>query len=43
MGVMKAYSNVVYTEDEAINAVWVLSCASMIFFMQLGFALLECG
>ena len=43
MGVMKAFSNVVYTEDEAINAVWVLSCASMIFFMQLGFALLECG
>jgi Amt family ammonium transporter len=37
------YSNVIYTEDEAVNAVWVLCSACMIFFMQLGFALLECG
>jgi Amt family ammonium transporter len=37
------YSNVVYSEREAINAVWVLVSTAMIFFMQAGFALLECG
>lgn len=37
------YSNVVYSEREAINAVWVLVSTAMIFFMQCGFALLECG
>ena len=42
-GYMKTYSNAIYSEDEAINAVWVLTSASMIFFMQLGYALLECG
>ena len=33
----------VYSSDAAINAVWVLTSACMIFFMQLGFALVECG
>jgi ammonia channel protein AmtB len=37
------YSNVVYTEREAINAVWVLVSTAMIFFMQCGFTLFECG
>ena len=37
------YSDVVYTEREAINAVWILVSTAMIFFMQCGFALLECG
>jgi len=40
---MGAYSDVVYSEREAINAVWVLVSTAMIFFMQCGFALLECG
>lgn len=39
----KDYSRVVYSETEATNAVWVLTCAAMVFFMQCGFALLECG
>ena len=37
------YSHFVYSEDQATNAVWVLTCAIMVFFMQCGFALLECG
>ena len=37
------YSNVVYSEREAINAVWVLVSTAMISFMQCGFALLESG
>jgi ammonia channel protein AmtB len=37
------YSSVVYSERDAINAVWVLVAAAMIFFMQCGFALVECG
>ena len=32
-----------YGPKEAINAVWILSSAAMIFFMQTGYALLECG
>ena len=43
MGLNDAYSEVVYTQTEAINAVWVITSACMIFFMQLGFALVECG
>ena len=27
----------------AVNAVWVLTSTCMIFFMQAGFALVECG
>jgi Amt family ammonium transporter len=38
-----SYANYVYEEHEAINAVWVLTSAAMIFFMQTGFAMLECG
>ena len=37
------YSHVVYNEKDATDAVWVLTCAGMVFFMQCGFALLECG
>jgi Amt family ammonium transporter len=40
---MSTYSDVIYSEKEAINAVWVLTSTAMIFFMQTGFALLECG
>ena len=32
-----------YDEKDATDAVWVLTCAAMVFFMQCGFALLECG
>lgn len=38
-----SYAQTVYTEKEAINAVWTLTSGAMIFFMQTGFALLECG
>jgi ammonia channel protein AmtB len=38
-----SYATYVYEEHEAINAVWTLTSAAMIFFMQTGFALLECG
>lgn len=41
--VSQQHSHDVYTEYEATNAVWVLTCAAMVFFMQCGFALLECG
>ena len=37
------YSLYVYGPKESINAVWVLSSAAMIFFMQTGYCLLECG
>ena len=37
------YSSTVYDEKDATDAVWVLTCAAMVFFMQCGFALLECG
>lgn len=33
----------VYSVQEAIDAVWILTCTCMIFFMQAGFALVECG
>ena len=29
--------------EQAITTVWLLTCASFIFFMQSGFALLKCG
>ena len=32
-----------YSTAEAIDAVWVLVSTCMIFFMQAGFALVECG
>ena len=40
---MREYSKVVYSEEDATDAVWVMTCAGMAFFMQCGFALLECG
>lgn len=39
----QSHSQDVYSEIDATNAVWVLTCAAMVFFMQCGFALLECG
>ncbi len=39
----KPYSEVVYGEQEATDAVWKLTCAGMIFFMQCGYALFESG
>jgi Amt family ammonium transporter len=39
----KKYSDVVYGETEATDAVWKLTCAAMVFFMQCGYALLESG
>lgn len=40
---MKPYSTYENTTKEAINEVWILVSAGMIFFMQVGFALVECG
>jgi ammonia channel protein AmtB len=37
------YSKAIYSETEATNAVWVMTCACMIFFMQCGYTMLECG
>jgi Amt family ammonium transporter len=37
------YSNYVYSDREAINAVWILCATANIYMMQCGFALLECG
>jgi len=37
------YSYAILTPEEAINCIWVMTSAAMIFFMQLGFAFLECG
>lgn len=42
-GASHDYSKSVYSEEKATDAVWVLTCAAMVFFMQCGFALLECG
>jgi Amt family ammonium transporter len=39
----KVYSDVVYTTEQAIDAVWVLISMAMVFQMQAGFTLLECG
>ena len=40
---MGTYSDAQYTLPEAITGVWFLTATGMIFFMQMGFALLECG
>jgi len=31
------------SQEEAIDSIWVLTSTGMIFFMQAGFALVECG
>lgn len=33
----------IYTMEEGINAVWILTCTGMVFLMQAGFTLIECG
>lgn len=38
-----AYSSYIYTPDEQVNAVWVMTSAAWIFFMEAGFFLLEAG
>ena len=43
LGVQGAFTSAVYNEQEAINAVWILSSAGFIFLMQAGFALVEAG
>ena len=42
-GIQGQYSNAVYSDQEAINAVWILTSAGFIFLMQAGFALVEAG
>ena len=42
-GIQGNYTNVQYTDQEATNAVWVLTSAGFIFLMQAGFALVESG
>ena len=37
------YSDAIYSGPQAIEAVWILLCTGMIFVMQSGFAMLECG
>jgi ammonia channel protein AmtB len=37
------YEYLRYTLDEASTNIWVMASTGMIFFMQSGFALLECG
>lgn len=37
------FSDNVYTNRDAISAVWVMISTGMIFFMQAGFALIESG
>lgn len=32
-----------FTVEEGINAVWILTCTGLVFFMQCGFTLIECG
>ncbi len=39
----RKYADVRYDEREAINAVWILVSMAMIFQMQAGFTLVECG
>jgi hypothetical protein len=42
-GIQGPYSKALYTNEEAINAVWILASAGFIFIMQAGFALIESG
>jgi Amt family ammonium transporter len=37
------YTHYIYTSDEQVNAVWVMTSAAWIFFMEAGFFLLEAG
>ena len=37
------YSNAIYSNEDAIDAIWLIVSAGIIFFMQMGFAMLECG
>ena len=37
------YDTMRYTQDEAVTNIWIMASLTMIFFMQSGFALLECG
>jgi len=37
------YTNVIYTPEEATDAVWILTSAGFIFIMTAGFALIESG
>ena len=43
LSVKGAYTTAVYTQPEAIDAVWTLVSAGFIFLMQAGFALVESG
>lgn len=38
-----AYTNAVYSPEEATSAVWIMVSTGMIFLMQAGFALVESG
>ncbi len=42
-GIQGNFSNAVYSQTEATNAIWVLVSAAFIFLMQAGFALVESG
>jgi ammonia channel protein AmtB len=37
------YEYLRYSLDEASTNIWLMASTGMIFFMQSGFALLECG
>ena len=38
-----AYTDKIYSAEEAVSAVWIMVSTGMIFFMQAGFALIESG
>src|SRR6266545_8120224 len=40
---LDAYNNGVLPDSVAINTIWVILAASLVFFMQAGFAFLEIG
>lgn len=42
-GIVGPFTKSVYTNDEAINAVWILASAGFIFLMQAGFSMIESG
>lgn len=37
------WESVRYTLDEGSTNIWLMASLAMVFFMQSGFALLECG